>query len=90
MRKATTGRGWRTVYLSVQCSIKPTLTILRYKGSSGKKSARIEARAASISVVSERLFAEKIFELRSGDEEEQGPERSEGGLSHRTERIPRV
>lgn len=76
--------------MSVQCSTRPMLTILSYKGSSGKKSACIEAQAASISVVSERLFAEKIFELRSGDDEEQGPERSEGGLSHRTERIPRV
>ena len=36
---------------------------------------------ASISVASGRLSAEKIFELRSGDEEEQGLERLEGGLS---------
>lgn len=69
--------------MSVQSSASPLLTILSYKvkASSGKKSARIEAWAASVSVASGRLSAEKIFELRSGDEEEQGPERAEGGLS---------
>lgn len=67
----------------MQSSARPLLTILsnKDKASSGKKSARIEALAASVSVASGRLSAEKIFELRSGDEEEQGPERLEGGLS---------
>lgn len=35
----------------------------------------------SISVASERLFAERIFELRSDDEGERGLGRSEGGMS---------
>lgn len=46
-----------------------------------KEECTYRSMGASVSVASERFSAEKIFELRSGDEEEQGLERLEGGLS---------